>query len=515
MISPKLANEVLPVFPAGVLEEPDLLFGGGHHHIEPKLGISLYGPYSFPDQNEPTLRAIHIGVVSTGPLIAELRQWVSACGRLVTNDGSQPFYLPPFPGMSRTSAWACDLVMSAAWQETISEASLRAALLTADATKRISAVASIFRDGVQNLSERTPRPDVVLCAIPEEIIDGCLVEGVLQRLRPKPTTAEKKRQREIDAGQGVLDLGLDEDEPDDDDDIGHRNLRRAIKAEVMPFGLPTQIMRESTLRGTGKGNRRVQDPATRAWNWCTGVYYKAGGHPWRLADMPPDTCYVGISFYREAPATGPRMQTSLAQLFAHRGDGLVMRGAPFEWRGPANSPHMTQENARDLFQQVLSLYARHSLRPPLRVVVHKSSRFWEEEIAGIRDALGQVPTVDLVAFGKRRIQLVRHGQYPPLRGTWVRFADDDLLLYTKGYVPILRTYPGARVPQPIEVLEHHGVTAPDEVLAEILGLTKLNWNTADFSCEEPMTLAFARRVGEILAELPPGVIPQTDYRFYM
>jgi hypothetical protein len=97
----------------------------------------------------------------------------------------------------------------------------------------------------------------------------------------------------------------------------------------------------------------------------------------------------------------------------------------------------------------------------------------------------------------------------------VRFADNDLLRYTKGYVPIFRTYPGARVPQPMEVLEHDGDTAANQLLTEILGLSKFNWNTADFSCEEPMSLAFARRVGEIFAEMPSGVAPQPEYRCSM
>jgi hypothetical protein len=44
-------------------------------------------------------------------------------------------------------------------------------------------------------------------------------------------------------------------------------------------------------------------------------------------------------------------------------------------------------------------------------------------------------------------------------------------------------------------------------MREILAVTKLNWNSADFSCDEPITLAFSRRVGEILAELKPSVNP--------
>jgi hypothetical protein len=43
----------------------------------------------------------------------------------------------------------------------------------------------------------------------------------------------------------------------------------------------------------------------------------------------------------------------------------------------------------------------------------------------------------------------------------------------------------------------------------------MNWNTADFSSSLPITVAFAREVGKILAEVPEGKDPQTQYRYYM
>ena len=85
-----------------------------------------------------------------------------------------------------------------------------------------------------------------------------------------------------------------------------------------------------------------------------------------------------------------------------------------------------------------------------------------------------------MALGSRGLQFYRKGDYPPLRGTYVKFSEADLLLYTVGYVPFLRTYPGARVPQPLEILEHVGDSPWDVVLKEVLALTKMNWNTADF-----------------------------------
>ena len=118
--------------------------------------------------------------------------------------------------------------------------------------------------------------------------------------------------------------------------------------------------------------------------------------------------------------------------------------------------------------------------------------------------------VDTVSFTALAATEADEGALPRVAAT-----DRFLLLYTSGYVPFLRTYAGARIPQPLEVLEHYGDSPWDLVLREVLALTKMNWNTADFAGSDPITLAFSRKVGQILAELPPGGKVRPEYRFYM
>ena len=145
----------------------------------------------------------------------------------------------------------------------------------------------------------------------------------------------------------------------------------------------------------------------------------------------------------------------------------------------------------------------------------RRSLFTQEEQEGFEDACQLVPAHDFVAFGRRKIQFYRTGDYPPLRGTYVKFSDNEFALYTDGYIPFLRTYPGVRVPQPLDIMQHIGDSPWNTVLREVIGLTKMNWNTADFACSKPITIAFSRKVGEILAELPVDVDPEHNYRFYM
>lgn len=153
---------------------------------------------------------------------------------------------------------------------------------------------------------------------------------------------------------------------------------------------------------------------------------------------------------------------------------------------------------------------------PARVVVHKWRRYWPDVRAGFEQALNNaVSSFDLVAFSDRGLRFFRAGKEPPLRGTIVQRGTSNCLLYTRGYVPYLGTYPGMRVPCPIEIVEHYGAASLTQICQEILALTKMDWNSAMFAGKEPITTAFSEDVGHILAEMPKGIEPRPQYRFYM
>jgi len=97
----------------------------------------------------------------------------------------------------------------------------------------------------------------------------------------------------------------------------------------------------------------------------------------------------------------------------------------------------------------------------------------------------------------------------------VRLPDKSVLLYTFGYILYLSVYPGPRVPSPLEILEHHGTTGIETICQEILALTKLNWNNAKFCSKSPVTIGFARRVGEIIRQVPPGTELAELFKYYM
>jgi hypothetical protein len=229
------------------------------------------------------------------------------------------------------------------------------------------------------------------------------------------------------------------------------------------------------------------------------------------------TCYVGIAFLRDRKVG--TLRSSVAQAFSDRGEGIVLRSEPFEWgeSEQTKSPHIPKDLARDLMARVIDAYQGVHNQPPTRVVVHKWSRYFEEERDGFLEAIrdASISSHDLVAFGDRAVRFFRAGAEPVIRGTQISLTPEVVLLYTRGYVPYNTEYSGMRVPRPIELVEHYGSSSKRRLCEEIMALTKLDWNSAVFAQKEPITTAFSEDVGRVLAELPPGVQPRTTYRFYM
>jgi len=378
---------------------------------------------------------------------------------------------------------------------------------------RVQNAAELIVKGLRNFRVREPRPHVVICALPDDIVHSC---GTVRRngvpARVRLTDGERKILEYVREHQKTGQTTL---VPLDDSTIDMipetSDLRRIIKAEAMSIGIPTQLAKPATFQ-TDPGDKSIQDEATRAWNLSVALYYKAEGYPWKLTEMPTGTCYVGISFYR----SGPNIGTSMAQVFTHTGEGLVLRGGRAVLDQITKTPHLSEENAFRLVKDALELYENQMRQSPTRLVVHKSSRYWPEELSGFRRASRHISLTDFVTIVDRGVRFMRRrGKYPPVRGTVVEIGEGDYLLFTKGWIPYHGTYPGLRIPAPLEVAEHFGDTPPRAICKEILALTKMNWNSADFCIREPITLAYSREVGRILAYVPEEVIPRPEYRYYM
>ena len=514
-----LLRQSPPAFVVRHIPEPELSFRGGGRSVDPKTGIELFGPAALDHGPRSSVR---VGVIGTGDTITRLRGWVEqAKGRIdagmnARNKPYDPFLAPSFPGFTNDAAFGCDVAFADRLTVTLTQSQIDRCLTAGTFEARVRAMVELVAGQLSALADKSPPPDVVICAMPKAVEVACGRQANDPSKRRRIPRAERNWERRVardrQRGQGSLfDLLPDEGgflpEP-----TGFRSFRNALKAHAMRAGLATQLVWESTL----DGSRRLQDPATVAWNFFTALYFKAENMPWELRFSSPRTCFVGISFYRESDDPNSPTRTALAQAFSEAGEGLVLRGERVTWdRERDRKPHLSRDAAERLLREALALYAQHFGDPPKRVVLHKTSRYWPDELAGFRAGLGSIHSHDFLAVERRGVRFLRLGHEPPVRGTMVELGRRNYLVYTQGYVPFLRCYPGPRIPNPLEVVEHHGDSAADVVCSEILALTKLNWNTCAFAGGSPVTIAFARQIGTIMKELPAGAEPLTRYKYYM
>lgn len=495
------------------IDEPLLTFGDGKKYPDPKWGLRAYGPCLYKSRRAIS-SSIRIGIIGSKQTISLAEKWITRCHNKIPAKQENSLLFQPFPGFTRI--FGCELRVIKECIEVLTSAEIEQVVKIRSFRQRVANAAKLFTDKLSNLREREPRPHVVICALPKKIIESC---GTKQRDISNGSIRHTKHEKEIlemleehrRIGQTTL-FPFQEEVLDIIPEAS--DLRCLIKAQAMCMGIPTQLAKSTTFKTAPKGPS-LQDDATRAWNFCVALYYKAEGYPWKLADMKQNTCYVGISFYKDPRFRG-RMKTSVAQVFTHTGEGLVLKGGRATIDKSDKHPYLSKDNAYSLMTDILDVYKKQMRQMPTRLVVHKSSRYRSEELAGFEEASKNVPLKDFITILTRGIRFMRSGGiYPPVRGTSIKVGSDDYILFTKGWIPFYKTYPGLRVPTPIEVVEHHGDTPLRIIFEEILALTKMNWNSADFCIRKPITLAYSQEVGKILAYVPEEVIPRPEYLYYM
>jgi len=526
-----LSAHRLPEFTTTFLPEPQLIFGDNQREADPKTGLALHGPYDLHDAGRHA--NIRVGIIGTGPMIDATLTWVErsrgriAAARVKRDKGElvvramDPIGYPPFPGLAEV--FATEFVVGEQMTETLGPREIAEMSAIALFEPRVTRLVELIVERLRVLADRMPTPDVIICALPSEVRKLVTVPSHHRTRAGQPKTLAQllaasiaKEEAlgqtslfDVAAAHGIAPADIHPSEPSSEQSV----FRHGLKARAMEHGVPVQLVWQETLEGTAT----VEDDATRAWNFWAGVYYKAGGIPWRVSGLERGTCYVGLAFYRDK--RDGSLRTCLAQAFSDQGEGLVLRSEPFRWDSARRSrtPHLPRDLAAALTRRVLEAYESALHQSPSRVVVHKRQRYDTDELAGFVDAIeaAGVHSHDLIAFGDRGIRFFRAGQEPPVRGTMIALAPGNALLYTRGYVPFLGEYPGMRVPRPIEIVEHHGASALTKVGQEIMALTKLDWNSAAFSAKEPITTAFSEDVGQVLAEMRPEASPRPQYRFYM
>jgi hypothetical protein len=472
-----------PRLTTGWLPEPLLAFADGVTHDDAKTGITLGGPRSLSSSVHPG--EIHVGFIGTAQAVNDAERWLGDLTKGVDGDESEVEECgdrkaaTPFPGCDSSTAFRFALRCDVTDVGKITVSDMRA--VRAGDTKRIrfESFLELLDIKLALLRDQDRPMSCVFVVLPDDVYKEFRVVEYRENRR-----------------------------------VVHRDLHRAFKARAMAHGIPTQLLRHSTIQRPAHVD--LDHPATIAWNLFTGLYFKAGGAPWSPVGLKPGTCAIGVTFFRPL-GDDVNLRASVVQAFDENGDVFVLRGMPFRWdeNSQGRQPHLSEDMSARLVTEVLNRYRAERHQSPRRVVVHKRSRFNPAEREGFRGALDGIET-DLVALRRAdEFRLLREGRYPVLRGTHYSIGDNSYL-YTNGYLSTLRRFPHGHVPTPIEIADHQGGDTPSEqLLAEILLLTKMNWNSANYAESLPITLRFAGLVGDILREVPDGITPQKRYAFYM
>lgn len=461
------------------IEEPSLKFDGGESK-DPRTGLIKYGPRT-PAVGEEH-KVAKIGIVGSAFSISGIEELLHQMKSEIPPEDAGERWNPPFPGLGKDSPLKLSLDVQKRWREKISDEEIQEVEQQPNRKEKVKKAVEIFEKKIELIYGKESPPDVIMVSIPERIYETC--------------TFSKSGDAKIQS-----------------DDIDFHNR---IKLIGMKKGIPTQLVKPKTLK-----REKTQDDSDIAWNLAVGILYKSRkGHPWKLTELETGTCYVGISFYKEK--NKDRTRTSMAQVFLETGESFVLRGDPIEdeKKGPGNN-HLTTEDAENLVEKVLEQYEDIKGHSPSRLVIHKTSYFWEDEKEGFLQGASDIEEKDFVTIHDRTSfrAFAGNNDYPVVRGTLTSHESrNQFYLFTVGYIPSLQTYPGHRVPAPIRIIPDEDVndSSYKEIADEILSFTKLDWNTSHFCRKMPVTTVVSDSVGDILSEATSQDIDiDPHYYFYM
>ena len=478
------------------IDEPELFFGGNRKCLDPQVGLLNFGPHGGMGADPGEKFSVRAGIIGTDESIDTTRVWLSRLRhRIAAEERSSTEYKGiDFPGMNVDSPLRFEVLIDKNCIAKIPKKFVKSLKDVRSRKERILLAVEEYCRKLDDLTEAHPRPQIVLLPIDSSLLRLCR--------EPYRRTDKIVYQRRV--------FG-------DSDSLGAElfDFHNYIKAQAALRNFVTQMITPKTLVFADE----QQSAAIIGWNVSVGMYYKATGIPWKLAEIEDDTCYVGVSFYNEIGRKGKLMRASIAQVYMRTGESQVIRGKPFEWNDEERGRTVRLDSAqmKEIITDSINLFLRQRNELPRRLVVHKSTRFSDEEINGCEQGSENIDELDIVhirEWSGFRAYHLKH-DYPVVRGTVIANSK-EVILFTTGFVPPLGTYPGPSAPRPLHLICQKLDTSIESVCRDILGLTKLDWNSSTFCTRMPVTIGVSRKVGAVMAEMVSvGVAPPSSYRFYM
>ena len=307
------------------------------------------------------------------------------------------------------------------------------------------------------------------------------------------------------------------------------DLHDFVKAFCVPQGIATQFLEEDTL---------VNELQCRIRWWLSlALYVKSMRTPWVLSSLDPDSAFVGLGISLDRKAKrGSQVILGCSHLYNPHGEGLQFRLSKIE--SPIfrrRNAFMSFDDARRVGETIRQLFFESRMKLPNRVVVHKLTPFMDDEKKGLQAGLSGVKIIDLLeihvddalrylaSIQKRDLRgkvFFREDNYPVKRGTLLKLDANTALLWVHGVAtainPQLNYYQGKRrIPAPVIIKRHAGQSELTMIGEEVLGLSKMNWNSFDLYTKVPATVETSRQIARIGSLLQRFGSTSYDYRLFM
>lgn len=300
------------------------------------------------------------------------------------------------------------------------------------------------------------------------------------------------------------------------------DLHDYVKAFCVQRGVSTQFLREETLAKIHQ--------CEVLWWLAQSLYVKSLRTPYVLATQDTGSVFVGIGYGMTADKSSGGVVLGCSHLYDAAGQGLryvLSRINQPVWRN--RNPYLTRDDAIRVGLQARQLFWDTYFRLPERVVLHKRTPFLDAEREGFSHALKGVAQLEMLtfeyepawrflAFNPRKQQV---DGFPVRRGTVMPLSDDQCLLWVHGGTTEVNNqgrvyYQGkSRIPVPIRMTRFMGHTPLEQLASEVLGLSKMDWNSLDLYSQMPATLESSgaiARIGQLLSRFGPEMY---DYRLFM
>ena len=303
------------------------------------------------------------------------------------------------------------------------------------------------------------------------------------------------------------------------------DLHDYIKAYAAQKQVATQFVREKTI----ESDLHCQI----MWALSLALYVKSGRIPWVINGIQADTAFAGIGYSVMNAPTGSNVVVGCSHIYSSDGRGMKYKLSKIHDYSfdRKKNPYLSEEEAYRIGLNIKELFYKSFSELPKRVVVHKRTPFRRDEVKGLVESLSSagVKNIELLeiiyednlkCFALNE-SCTRVDGYPVRRGMCFPIDNNTMYLFTHGIAPSVispnRKYfqGGKSVPLPLKVVKHYGSGDMAQIATEILGLSKMNWNSFGLYSKLPCTIESSNeiaRIGWLLSQFEGTLY---DYRYFM